>query len=366
MRTILHDLLKIAVSVDASDITVKADCPAALRIAGEMNETDFVPDAATLDAFAKQVAGSEEQLRRFLEEGDVDVSHYENDAGRFRINIHRQRGVMAMNMRYVKNQVRTFAELGLPDTLGKIMNYPRGIVFVTGTTGSGKSTTLAAMLEYVNSRASKHIVTIEDPIEYEFTDRKCIFEQREVGIDTASFQSALVHVLRQSPDIIMVGEMRDRESFEAALLASDTGHLVLSTLHATNAGQAMSRILNFYAKEDQNQVRESLAENLTAVISQRLLPRLSGGRLPAFEIMINTPIVNKLILENRLDKLPMAISSGRNEGMCSFNQCLLDLVNGGLVSEQDALLASDNPGSLKMNFDGIFIDSGDNKIIGTE
>ncbi len=364
MLTVLHDLLDTAVNADVSDITIKADAPVSLRINGEMNETDFVPSAALLDEFIHQIAPAAEQHELLKKTGDLDLSHYEDNVGRFRVNVHRQRGAIAINLRWVKNQIKTFAELGLSDVLGKITEAPRGIIFITGTTGSGKSTTLAAMLEYLNEREAKHIITIEDPIEYEFADRKCVFEQREVGIDTESFSSALIHALRQNPDVIMVGEMRDRVSFEAALQASDTGHLVLTTLHATNAGQTMNRILNFYPKDEQDQIRESLAENLVAIISQRLLPRLSGGRVPAFEIMINTPIVNKLIMENRFEKLEAAISGGRAEGMCSFNQCLLDLVNNGEVSEEDALQASDNPAALRMNFEGIFLSATDNQIIG--
>ncbi len=364
MKTVLHDLFAAAVEADASDITIKTGAPVSLRINNDMNETDFVPDAALLERFFSEVAPAEEQKQKFKESGDLDVSLPEDGVGRFRINLHRQRGEMAVNARWVKNQVKTFSQLGLPEAMGEISSAPRGIIFITGTTGSGKSTTLAAMLEYMNEHFARHIITIEDPIEYEFTDRKSIFEQREVGIDTESFQSALTHALRQNPDVIMVGEMRDKVSFEAALQAADTGHLVLSTLHATNAGQTLNRILNFYPKDEQDQIRESLAENLVAVISQRLVPKLAGGRVPAFEIMTNSPIVSKLIMDNRLEKLESAIAGGRNENMCSFNQCLLELVNNGIVSEEDALTASDNPSALKMNFEGIFLSASDNQIIG--
>ena len=353
--TVLHDLLELAVGSDASDIHIKTGSPSVFRVGNDIVDTSFVPDAALISEFCHQVA-TQEQLDKFMQVGDLDLSLLEDNIGRFRVNIHRQRNSTSINLRWVKNTVRTFAELGLPDTLGKISEVPRGIIFLTGTTGSGKSTTMAAMLEYINQRYRRHIITIEDPIEYEFTDNLSIFEQREVGIDTESFQSALTHALRQDPDIIMVGEMRDKTSFEAALQAADTGHLVITTLHATNAWQSINRIVDLYEKEEQDQIRESLSNNLTAIISQRLVTRaLGNGRVPAWEIMINNAVISKLILEDKLDKLPGAIAGATNEGMATFNQCLLQLVNEGQISEEDALEASDNPDALKMNFEGIFL-----------
>lgn len=356
-HTILHDLLELAVQSNASDIHVKTDVPAVFRVDNELIDTSFVADANLIETFCGQIAGPE-QLEVLNRTGDLDLSLLEDDIGRFRVNIHRQRGTKSVNMRWVKNTVHTFAEIGMPETLGQLAEAPRGIIFVTGTTGSGKSTTMAAMLEYVNRLYRKHIITIEDPIEYEFQDNLSLFEQREVGIDTESFISALTHALRQDPDIIMVGEMRDKVSFEAALQAADTGHLVLTTLHATNAWQSINRILDLYEKEEQDQIRESLATNLKAIISQRLLTRAVGtGRVPAYEILINTPVVSNLIEEDKLEKLPIAIAGGINEGMTTFNQCLLQLVNDGTVTEEDALEASDNPEALKMNFEGIFLSS---------
>jgi pilus retraction protein PilT len=308
---------------------------------------------------------SPDQVELFRKTGDLDISHHEDDVGRFRVNIHRQRNMLCMNFRYVKNKIMTFEQLGLPNVLRKVSEAARGIVILTGTTGSGKSTTLAAMLEYVNTKFHRHIITIEDPIEYEFEDRLAFFEQREVGIDTISFASALKHSLRQDPDIIMVGEMRDRSSFEAALQAADTGHLVMSTLHASNATQTLNRILDFFEESEQDSIREALALNLVAVISQRLVPKAIGnGRAPAIEIMLNTPMVYKLIHDNRLEKLPAAVAAGKNDGMVTFNQCLYELVNEGTITEEDALEASDNPEALKMNFKGIFLSAGDNQIIG--
>jgi twitching motility protein PilT len=356
-HTVFHDLLELAVQSNASDIHIKTGVPTVLRVDNELVDTSFVATAELIDEFCRQVA-LPEQIDVLKKTGDLDMSLLEDEVGRFRVNVHRQRGTHTINMRWVKNTVHTFAEIGMPDTLGAIAEAPRGIIFVTGTTGSGKSTTMAAMLEYINRHYRRHIITIEDPIEYEFQDSLSLFEQREVGIDTESFLSALIHALRQDPDIIMVGEMRNKASFEAALQAADTGHLVITTLHATNAWQSINRILDLYEKEEQDQIRESLATNLKAVISQRLVSKAVGvGRVPAFEILINTPVVSNLIEENKLEKLPSAIAGGANEGMTTFNQCLLKLVNDGTITEEDALEASDNPEALKMNFDGIFLSS---------
>ena len=232
----------------------------------------------------------------------------------------------------------------------------RGIIIICGTTGSGKSTTLASMLQHINQRSPLHVITIEDPIEYEFKDEMCMFEQREVGLDTASFQSALEHALRQDPDIIMIGEMRDRASFESAMQAADTGHLVISTLHAANASQAITRILDLYPKAEQDSIREALAMNLRATIAQRLLPRaLGGGLVPAVEIMINTPVVEKNIRDNEIDRLPDAIKMGKEDGMISFNASLYALINNGDITEEVGLEASAEPDALRMNLKGIFV-----------
>ena len=355
--TVFHDLLALMVSSDASDVHIRTGVPAVFRLGNGLMDTSFVPSAENMRTFLGQTA-TPEQAAEYKKHGDLDLSLLEDGVGRFRVNIRRQRNSDSVNMRWVKNTVRSFEELGLPTTLGRIAEAERGIIFVTGTTGSGKSTTLAAMLEYINARFRKHIITIEDPIEYEFTDRESLFEQREVGIDTSSFSSALIHALRQDPDIIMVGEMRDRTSFDAALTAADTGHMVLTTLHATNAYLSINRLLDLYSKEEQDSIRESLANNLHCIISQRLLAKAFGsGRVPAWEIMINTPVISKIIRENRLKDLPNAIAGGGQDGMATFNQSLFALVNDGIITEEDALQASDNPEALKMNFNGIFLSS---------
>jgi twitching motility protein PilT len=246
----------------------------------------------------------------------------------------------------------------LLDQIRKIAESPRGIVLVSGATGCGKSTTLAAMVEHINANFKKHIITLEDPIEYVFEDNQCVVEQREVGLDTLSFHHALKNVLRQDPDMIMIGEMRDSMSFTAAMSAADTGHLVLSTLHTTNAAQSVNRVLDFFKAEEREQIRRQLAGTLQAVVCQRMVTTLTRGVTPALEIMINTPTVKKMIEENRLDKLPAAIETGTDDGMINFNQALFNLVKQGKISEQEALSKASNPQALEMNFKGIFLDEG--------
>jgi twitching motility protein PilT len=240
----------------------------------------------------------------------------------------------------------------------KIAESPRGIVLVAGATGCGKSTTLAAMIEHINSNFKKHIITLEDPIEYVFEDNQSVIEQREVGLDTLSFHHALRNVLRQDPDIIMIGEMRDDISFSAAMSAADTGHLVLSTLHTTNASQSISRVLEFFKAEEREQIRRQIAATLYAVVCQRMVGTLDGKSTPALEILINTPMVRKLLEENRLDKLPAAIETSLDDGMLTFNQALFDLVKAGRVTEKEAMSKATNPQALEMNFKGIFLDEG--------
>ena len=296
--------------------------------------------------------------KRVEQEREADFSYFVPGIGRFRTNLFQQRGQWCLAMRYVKTRVPSFEELGLLDQIKKIAESPRGIVLLAGSTGCGKSTTLAAMIEHINANFKKHLVTLEDPIEYVFEDNQCVIEQREVGLDTLSFHHALKHVLRQDPDIIMIGEMRDSVSFTSAMSAADTGHLVLSTLHTTNASQSVSRILDFFKADEREQIRRQLSGTLQAVVCQRMVATLAGGMTPALEIMINTPTVRKLIEENRLDKLAAAIETGTDDGMLNFNQALFNLVKQGKVSEQEALSKASNPQALEMNFKGIFLDEG--------
>jgi len=353
--TSLNEVLKIAVENNASDIHVKENAPVYYRIDGTMVGCDFTATRELMESFINQITNAKQQ-QTLENTGDLDLSHREDGVGRFRVNIHRQRGLLGITFRWVKSEILTIEQLQLPPVLTNVAQAKRGIIIITGTTGSGKSTTMAAILQYVNTYRQEHVITIEDPIEFEFEDNQSVFEQREVGLDTDSFAGALKHALRQDPDIIMVGEMRDRISFEAALQAADTGHLVITTLHASNAAQTITRILDLFEKNEQDQIREALAANLCAVISQRLVPLASGsGRAAVNEIMLNTPIIGKLIQEDRMEKLSGAIQGGQGDGMMTFNQRLLELVNSGRVSREDALAVSDNPEGLKMNFEGIFL-----------
>jgi twitching motility protein PilT len=297
-------------------------------------------------------------MKRRNEEREIDFSYYLPSIGRFRTNLFQQRSQWCLAMRFVKTIVPSFKELGLLEQIKKVAEAPRGIVLLAGSTGCGKSTTLAAMVEHINNNFKKHIITLEDPVEYAFEDNQSVIEQREIGLDTVSFHHALKHVLRQDPDVIMIGEMRDDVSFAASMSAADTGHLVLSTLHTTNASQSITRILDFFKADEREQIRRQLAGTLRGVICQRMVQTVDGKLTPALEILLNSPVVKKLIEENRLDKLPAAIETGGDDGMLTFNQSLFNLVKSGRVSEKEALAKATNPQALEMNFKGIFLDEG--------
>ena len=355
---LFYKILKTAVDGGASDVHLKIATPVVYRINRELIAVECpLPTLEWMNTVVANITPA--HLKRKLEEQrEIDFSYYVPGVGRFRTNLFQQRGEWCLAMRYVKTKVPSFEELGLLPQIKKLAESPRGIVLLAGSTGCGKSTTLAAMIEHINSSFKKHIITLEYPIAYIFEDNQSVIEQREVGLDTLSFHHALVHVLRQDPDIIMIGEMRDDISFSSAMSAADTGHLVLSTLHTTNAPQSVSRILDFFAADEREQIRRQLAGTLQAVVCQRMVSTISGKMTPAIEIMINTPTVKKLIEDNRLDKLPAAIETGNDDGMLNFNQSLFLLVKDGKVSEKEALAKATNPQALEMNFKGIFLDEG--------
>jgi twitching motility protein PilT len=355
---LFHRILKLAVEGGASDVHLKIGGPVVFRINRQLIAIEApLPTEEWMNNVVRQITPP--HLRQRLEqEREIDFSYFEPATGRFRTNLFQQRGQFCLALRFVKTHVPGFQELGLLETIKRLAESPRGIVLVSGSTGCGKSTTLAAMIEHINANFKKHIVTLEDPIEYVFEDNQCVIEQREVGLDTLSFAHALVHVLRQDPDIIMIGEMRDAISFTAAMSAADTGHLVLSTLHTTNAAQSINRILDFFRAEEREQIRRQLAGTLQAVICQRMVNTVIGGITPAIEILINTATVRKLIEDNRLDKLPAVIETGVEEGMQNFNQALFQLVKDRKVSEKEALAKATNAQALEMNFKGIFLDEG--------
>jgi len=362
--SILKDILVAGVGEGASDWHIREGSPVVLRIDGSLTEVEFVTARDYLEKAVAEVMPP--HLREsFLAIGDADFAFSEDGAGRFRANLHRQRGLLSLSLRHIKAKVPDREQLGLPAVVHSIARNQRGIVFVTGTTGSGKSTTLASMIEHLNSTESRHIITIEDPIEYHFFDQRSVIEQRDVGLDCVSYESALTHVLRQDPDVIVIGEMRSRTTFETALAAAETGHLVFTTLHTTNAPQTIQRILDMFPHDERDTVRKSLASTLRAILCQRLVPKASGrGVAPALEILVNTPIVTKLLQENRLDKLTVAIDSGGDDGMISFNRSLLQLVNDGVITEEAALEYSGNPQALIMNLKGIFLNTDAGALVG--
>src|SRR5437867_6991376 len=353
-----HRILKTAVEGGASDVHVKIGTPVVFRINRQLLAIECpLPTEDWMKQVVEHVTPA--HLRKGIdEEREADFSYFIPGIGRFRTNLFQQRGEWCLAMRHVKTHLPSFEELGLLDQIKRIAESPRGIVLVAGSSGCGKSTTLAAMIEHINANFKKHVITLEDPIEYIFEDNQCVVEQREVGLDTISFHHALRHVLRQDPDIIMIGEMRDSISFTAAMSAADTGHLVLSTLHTTNAAQSINRILDFFKADEREQIRRQLASTLQSVVCQRMVATIAGGMTPALEIMINTATVKKLIEENRLDKLQAAIETVTEDGMINFNQALSQPVKDGKVMEREALAKATNPQALEMNFKGIFLDEG--------
>jgi twitching motility protein PilT len=353
---LFHRILKTAIDGGASDVHLKIGTPVVFRINRRLVAIEApTPTSAWITQIVESIVPP--HLKKRLEEDhEIDFSYFAPAVGRFRTNLFQQRGEYCLSMRYVKTQIPSFEELGLLEILKRIAESPRGIVLLSGATGCGKSTTLAAMIEHINANFKKHIIALEDPIEFVFEDNQSVIEQREVGLDTLSFEHGLKNILRQDPDIIMIGEMRDAISFNAAMSAADTGHLVLSTLHTTNAAQSVGRILDFFKPDERDQVRRQLAATLQAVVSQRFVNTIAGGITPALEIMINTGTVRKLIEENRLEKLPAAIETGVEDGMQNFNQALYNLVKQRKITEKEALAKATNPQALEMNFKGIFLD----------
>lgn len=362
--SLLRILLMEMIKLEASDLHIKENRPPIFRIQGSLVETDL-PELSHQDVISMlNEIMNEQQKDHFFQTKESDFAFSLEDAGRFRTNVFYQRGKISAVLRYVKTHIPSFEELGLPGCLRDIALRRSGIIILSGATGNGKSTTLAAIIDHINNSTNKHIVTIEDPIEFVHKDKKSLINQREIGIDTESFGISLKHVLRQDPDVIMVGEMRDSSSFNAAVSAAETGHLVLTTLHTDTAPQCISRIMEFFPVEQRDEVRMRLAGTIEAVICQRLVPRSSGvGMVPAVEIMLGSPSVRKLIRENQIHRLRDAIETSKDIGMQTFNQALVKLVNSKQISEEKALAMSSNPEALKMNLKGIYLDES-NRILG--
>jgi twitching motility protein PilT len=308
---------------------------------------------------------SDLQRDRFETEHDLDFAYSIPGVGRYRINVFYERGAMAVAMRRVNTSIPSFKDLNLPEAMEKLCAIEQGLIIMAGPTGSGKSTTLACIIDFINTHQKLHIITVEDPIEYLFQDRKSFVNQREIGIDVPDFHQALKHVVRQDPDVILVGEMRDYLSFDAALMASETGHLVFSTIHASSAPQTIGRLLDLFPTERQPLIRQSLAFNMRAIVCQRILPSCKEGikMVPAVEILFNNATATKLIMNAEDKKLADLIRGSKEEGMQDFNMSLVDLINRGLVSKKVALQYSPNPDQLKMNLQGIYLGD-DHRILG--
>jgi twitching motility protein PilT len=354
----INEILRIAVKAKASDIHLKAGLPPIFRIDNmlmPLKNAERIPINQ-----AREIANSfmsEKQLKEFKEKLEVDFGLGIPGVGRFRVNVFQQRGNMGMVFRVIPFDINlNFTDLYLPKVLEKVSLEPRGLVLVTGTTGSGKSTTLAAMIEYINTRRTCHIITIEDPIEFLHRDKNSIITQREIGVDTNSFAAALRSALRQDPDVILVGEMRDIETIETALMAAETGHLVMSTLHTLDATETVNRIIAVFPPHQQRQIRIQLSVVLRSVISQRLMPRADGkGRVPAVEVLIGTKRVRELIEDREKTKMiPEAISQGFTiYGMQTFDQSLMSLYKRNIITYDEALTQSSNPADFALKVKGI-------------
>jgi twitching motility protein PilT len=353
----LNEILQVALRAGASDIHLKAGLPPMFRVDGAL-----VPlkDARRLppEEIGRMAFGimNEYQKEKFKQTNEVDLAYGVPGLGRFRVNVFQQRGTLGVVLRVIPFKIQTIEQLMLPKVLERIAGEQRGLVLVTGTTGSGKSTTLAAMMDHINATETCHIMTIEDPIEFLIRDKRSIVNQREVGVDTMSFGQALKSALRQDPDVILVGEMRDLETIETALTAAETGHLVMSTLHTLDATETINRIISAFPPYQQKQVRLQLGSVLKAVISQRLVPRADGkGRVPAIEVLLATARVRELIEDkDRTKEIPDAIAQGHvSYGMQTFDQSLMGLLKGAVISYEEALRQATNPDDFALRVSGI-------------
>jgi len=349
----LDSMLRQMIELDASDLHLKPGAPPIIRIYGTLRP--LVDKALTVPECENLIFSSmtHAQQQEFLDDKELDFAYGLHGQGRFRVSAFFQRGVVSAAFRMVKLQIPSFEELRLPAILRQLCEHQDGIILFTGATGTGKSTSLAAMIDYINATQKRHIITIEDPIEYLHMDKLSIVNQREVGIDTESYTVALKQALRQDPDVILIGEMRDQESIITALTAAETGHLVLSTLHTQNTTQALERIMDTLPESNREMFVTQLASTLRAIVSQRLLPRLDGsGRVPAVEVLIATPTVKSLVLEGKFGEIYQYMQIGKMEGMQTFTQALLEMYQSGLVTEQEAFAKADKPTEFRLALEG--------------
>lgn len=344
----IDELLKLVVQRQGSDLHIRVGEPPMIRIFGDLSRTDY--PRLTADDVRTLIYSilSDERRHRFERDLELDLAYAIPDLARFRVNVFRQRGNVGAVFRLIPIRVQTIDDLNLPPVLKGVALFPRGLVLVTGPTGSGKSTSLAAMVDHINENRNVHIVTIEDPIEFMHADKMAAINQREVEIDTHSFAQALRHVMRQNPDVILVGEMRDLETMQLAITAAETGHLVFATVHTTDAAQTIDRIVDVFEPARQEQIRMQLSVVLQAVVSQTLLPRQDRpGRAAAFEIMIATPAIRNLIRERKTHQVYTMIQTGHDLGMQTLDSHLLALLRAGTVGYEDALAKSSNPAEFR-------------------
>ncbi len=351
----LYKFFRAAVKMQASDLHLKVGQPAKLRLYGQLkNTTGEVMTAEMVERMVFEILNPA-QRELFLKEGTLDFAHEIGGEDRFRINIFRQRGMVSLVARRVNSTVPAFEELHLPAILEKICDLGQGLILVVGPAGGGKTTTIAAMIDFINRTQSCHIVTIEDPIEYLFQDKKAIVTQREVGLDVKDFDEALRYLVRQDPDVVFVGEIRDAKTVTAGMRAAETGRLVFGTMYSANTSQAVQRILDLFAQNERDLARQTLSLTVKAIISQMLVPSIKKdvGRMPAVEILVANPTVRKLISEERVSDLPSIIRSSQNEGMQDFTYSLCELIKDGSVDPKDAYKIAPNVEELKMALKGI-------------
>ena len=352
MAATMHDLLTIMIERGASDLHITTGTPPQIRLHGKLTPlTQFerlTPQDTQRLAYSVLNEG---QKQKFEEDNELDLSFGIQGLARFRCNVYRQRGAVASAIRVIPIKIRTFDELGLPTIVEQLADRPKGLILVTGPTGSGKSTTLAAMVDKINNERTEHIMTIEDPIEFVHNHKKCLVNQREVFSDTQSFKNALKYILRQDPDVVLVGEMRDLETISAALTIAETGHLTLGTLHTNSCAQTINRIIDVFPTSQQSQVRAQLSLVLEGVLSQQLIPTPDGrGRVMSLEIMVTTPAIRNLIREEKIHQIYSAMQAGQKFGMQTMNQSLLDLVQKRKISREEALNRSTLPEELAQQF----------------
>lgn len=348
LKIVLDDLLGEVVTANASDLHISVGRHPTLRVDGTLimltKYPVFTPELT--EELALELLTAEQQAL-FRTEKEIDFSYAFADKARFRVNVFRQRGYASAALRLIPTRIRTVEELNLPQVLHRFTKPSQGFFLCVGPAGHGKSTTLAALVDEINHNRTEHIITIEDPIEYAFTQDRCIVDQREVHQDTKGFHRALRSALRQDPNVIMIGEMRDPETISAAITAAETGHLIFASLHTNNAAQTMDRIVDSFSSSQQAQIRAQLAATIVGVVSQRLLPRVDGGRVPAIEVLLANPAVRNLIRENKTHQIDMVIETSAEEGMVSLNRSLEDRVRRGEISQEVAEIYSLNPTELR-------------------